>query len=126
MTNDTAIQMQNQRCADRAYWLSVYRACGLHKLKDAMTFAEFRQDPWKHLEDAGQGGAPASMDAGYEPLLPAQAAVAQRLDDLDAIESYFARQSEIQGHHQGQKQAGAQSLPDMIPLTAFARRPKQA
>ncbi|MES1933283.1 hypothetical protein T35B1_11767 [Salinisphaera shabanensis T35B1] len=68
------------------FWREVYDACRLDSVPEAPCFETFLEDPWHHLQTLGQSDAPTSMGHGFEPLLPAQAAVARRLrlEELDS------------------------------------------
>lgn len=61
------------------FWREVYDTCRLKDVPEAPCIETFLEDPWHHLQSLGQSDAPASMAHGFEPLLPAQAAVAHRL-----------------------------------------------
>jgi hypothetical protein len=58
------------------YWADIYRACGLQA---EISFELFLSDPWRHLREFGQETAPALIEQGWRPLLPAQARVAREL-----------------------------------------------
>jgi len=62
-------------------WGVIYNACHMREL--AYTLERFLENPWMALNAAGQGDALKSIDAGYEPLLPAQAGIAVRLQESD-------------------------------------------
>jgi len=111
MINADAVEAQDKQQAKRTYWLSVYTACQLHKQAGAPSFDEFLKAPWVHLEQQGQADAPPSMADGYEPLLPAQVAVARRLANLDSGGTNLERQAKPQD----------ESHANVIPLSAFNR-----
>lgn len=58
------------------YWADIYRTCGL---QTEMTFEIFLSDPWRYLRQFGQESAPALIEQGWRPLLPAQARIAREL-----------------------------------------------
>jgi hypothetical protein len=58
------------------YWADIYRTCGL---QTEMTFEVFLSDPWRYLRQFGQESAPALIEQGWRPLLPAQAHIAREL-----------------------------------------------
>lgn len=67
------------------YWGTVFEACRLNE--EGLTFEQFLTDPWSYLEQYGQESAPACMEAGFRPLLPAQARVARRLREEERARS---------------------------------------
>src|SRR5699024_4360286 len=58
-------------------WASIYDACHMREL--GYTLEQFLETPWAALNAAGQGEALQSIEAGFEPLLPAQVHIARRL-----------------------------------------------
>ena len=61
------------------FWRAVYEACQLTAVPGAPSFVRFLERPRAYLDEFGQSEALASMAAGFHPLLPIQAAIAQRL-----------------------------------------------
>jgi len=58
------------------HWADIYRACGLQA---ELSFERFLSDPWRYLRELGQETAPALIEQGWRPLLPAQVRVAREL-----------------------------------------------
>lgn len=58
-------------------WTVVYAATHLAEL--GVRYAAFREAPWAHLHAHGMACALECLAHGFQPLLPAQAAVAKRL-----------------------------------------------
>ena len=56
------------------YWGEIYQKTRLNEYD--LSFGIFMTDPEGYLEEAGQESAPDCIDNDFEPLLPAQAAVA--------------------------------------------------
>lgn len=77
MTHDTPNESPD-------FWEAVYDACKLDAVPEAPCFDTFLEDPWRYLTELGQAEAVASMAHGFEPLLPAQAAIARRLQAEEA------------------------------------------
>jgi hypothetical protein len=67
------------------YWADIYRACGLQA---EISFELFLSDPWRHLREFGQETAPALIEQGWRPLLPAQARVARFITSKDKLARY--------------------------------------
>lgn len=58
------------------HWADIYQACGL---RAEISFELFLSDPWRYLREFGQETAPALIEQGWRPLLPAQARIARAL-----------------------------------------------
>ena len=63
------------------YWGEIYQKLGFNEYD--VSFGVFITEPKKYLKEIGQESAPECIDNGFEPLLPAQAAVALRLREQE-------------------------------------------
>ncbi len=77
------------------FWGNIYQKVSINEYD--LSFGVFMTDPKGCLKEIGQESALDCIENGFEPLLPAQAAVALRLceqeDDIDTVNSYEDKSS---------------------------------